>query len=76
MPVDVNLPDLGEGIDSGDILDLLVSEGDSIAKDQSILEIETDKATVEVPAPSAGRVTNTVVPCNGRLSIQFIVVAN
>ncbi len=56
MAVEIKLPDLGEGIDSGDILDILVSEGETISKDQNIVEIETDKATVEVPSSHAGKV--------------------
>jgi pyruvate/2-oxoglutarate dehydrogenase complex dihydrolipoamide acyltransferase (E2) component len=61
MAVDIKLPDLGDGIDSGDILEVLVSEGDVIQKDQGIVEIETEKATVEVPSPQAGRVTKVHV---------------
>jgi pyruvate dehydrogenase E2 component (dihydrolipoamide acetyltransferase) len=56
MPIDIKLPDLGDGIDSGDVLDVLVREGDQIKKDQGILELETDKATVEVPTSHAGTV--------------------
>jgi len=48
--VEVKLPDLGENIDSADVLNVLVKPGDSIEKDQGILEIETDKATIEVPS--------------------------
>ena len=56
MPTDIKLPDLGEGIDAGDILEVLVGVGDTINKDQGIVEIETDKATVEVPSGLAGKV--------------------
>jgi pyruvate dehydrogenase E2 component (dihydrolipoamide acetyltransferase) len=56
MAVDVKLPELGEGIESGDVIALLVKEGDVLAANQAILELETDKATVEVPSPHAGRV--------------------
>jgi pyruvate/2-oxoglutarate dehydrogenase complex dihydrolipoamide acyltransferase (E2) component len=55
--VEVKLPDLGDGIESGDILEVLVREGEEVRKDQSLFEVETDKATVEVPSPQAGRVT-------------------
>jgi pyruvate dehydrogenase E2 component (dihydrolipoamide acetyltransferase) len=57
MAVEVKLPDLGEGVDSGDVLEVLVAEGDTIEKEQGIVELETDKATVIVPAPQAGVVT-------------------
>ncbi len=56
MPFDFKLPDLGEGITEGEIRKWLVKEGDSVEEHQNVLEIETDKAIVEVPAPKAGRV--------------------
>ena len=56
MAVEIKLPELGEGIESGDVIALLVKEGDVLAANQAILELETDKATVEVPSPHAGRV--------------------
>jgi pyruvate dehydrogenase E2 component (dihydrolipoamide acetyltransferase) len=56
MPTEVKLPNLGDGVDSGDVLDVLVKEGDVIAKDQGILEIETGKATIQVPSSQAGKV--------------------
>jgi pyruvate dehydrogenase E2 component (dihydrolipoamide acetyltransferase) len=52
------LPDLGEGIHEGEIVKVLVSVGDKVNEDQPIFEIETDKATVEIPSPYSGTVTN------------------
>jgi len=57
MPTEIKLPNLGESIESGDVLEVLVAEGDRVKKDQSILELETDKATVMVPSPAAGVIT-------------------
>jgi pyruvate dehydrogenase E2 component (dihydrolipoamide acetyltransferase) len=57
MPIDVKLPNLGEGIDTGDVLELLVKEGDIVAKDQGIIELETGKATLQVPSSAAGKVS-------------------
>ncbi len=74
MGVDIKLPDLGEGIESGDVLDVLVAEGDTIAKDQNILEIETDKATVEVPASAAGKVTKIHVQSGQTIAIGDILI--
>ena len=51
------LPDLGEGIHEGEIMKILVSQGDQVDEDQTIVEVETDKAAVEVPSPYAGTVT-------------------
>jgi pyruvate dehydrogenase E2 component (dihydrolipoamide acetyltransferase) len=56
MPFDFKLPDLGEGITEGEIRKWLIKEGDSVDEHQNVLEIETDKAIVEVPSPKAGRV--------------------
>ncbi len=56
MPYNFLLPDLGEGITEGEIRKWLVREGDFIEEHQTVLEIETDKAIVEVPAPRRGRV--------------------
>jgi pyruvate dehydrogenase E2 component (dihydrolipoamide acetyltransferase) len=56
MTVEFKLPDLGEGIDEADILTVLVHEGDTVAVDQAIVTIETEKATVDVPSSVAGKV--------------------
>ncbi|RJQ41463.1 MAG: 2-oxo acid dehydrogenase subunit E2 [Nitrospiraceae bacterium] len=56
MPYDFVLPDLGEGITEGEIRRWLVKEGDTVEEHQTVLEIETDKAVVEVPSPKKGRV--------------------
>ena len=54
MAVEIKIPSLGEGVESGDVLEVMVAEGDSIEKGQSIVELETDKATVMVPASESG----------------------
>ncbi|MCH8824445.1 MAG: 2-oxo acid dehydrogenase subunit E2 [Planctomycetes bacterium] len=54
MPKDFKLPDLGEGVKEGQIVRLLVAEGDLIVEDQPLMEVETDKASVEIPSPYAG----------------------
>src|SRR5437867_12778387 len=56
MAIEVKLPNLGDGIDTGDVLELLVKEGDTVAKDQGIIELETGKATLQVPSSAAGKV--------------------
>ena len=55
---DFTLPELGENVTAGDVLRVLVKPGDTVAKDQTVLELETDKATIEVPSSVAGRVTD------------------
>ncbi len=61
MTTQITLPHLGESIDSGDVLSIFVSEGDTIQADQDIIEIETDKATMPVPSSAAGKVLKILV---------------
>ena len=61
MATQVTLPALGENIESGDVLSLLVSVGDVVAKNQDLLEVETDKATMPIPSPQAGKVLKILV---------------
>jgi len=53
------VPELGESITQGDVTRVMVKVGDTIAKDQSVLELETDKATIEVPSSVAGVVRHS-----------------
>jgi len=55
------LPDLGEGLTEGEIARWLVSEGQVIAEDDPLVEIQTDKTTVEIPSPAAGKVARILV---------------
>jgi pyruvate dehydrogenase E2 component (dihydrolipoyllysine-residue acetyltransferase) len=55
------LPDLGEGLTEGEVARWLVSEGQDVAEDDPLVEIQTDKTTVEIPSPAAGTVTRILV---------------
>jgi pyruvate dehydrogenase E2 component (dihydrolipoamide acetyltransferase) len=61
MATEIKLPSLGEGIESGDVLEVLVQPGDVVKKEQSLIEMETDKATVSVPSPVAGKIVSVTV---------------
>ncbi len=61
MAYEFKLPDLGEGLAEGEIARWLVSEGQEIAEDDPLVEIQTDKTTVEIPSPAAGIVTSILV---------------
>jgi pyruvate dehydrogenase E2 component (dihydrolipoamide acetyltransferase) len=60
MAYEFKLPDLGEGLTEGEIARWLVAEGQEIAEDEPLVEIQTDKTTVEIPSPSATRIRDTV----------------
>ena len=61
MAYEFKLPDLGEGLTEGEIARWLVSEGQEIAEDDPLVEIQTDKTTVEIPSPAAGVVSRILV---------------
>ncbi len=61
MSTQIKLPNLGENIESGDVLSILVREGDTVKADQDLLELETDKATMPIPSPHAGKITKVLV---------------
>src|SRR4051812_49766189 len=61
MAYELKLPDLGEGLTEGEIARWLVSEGQQVAEDDPLVEIQTDKTTVEIPSPAAGKVTQILV---------------
>src|SRR3954451_5635565 len=69
MATDFTLPELGENIAAGDVLRVLVKAGDTIAKDQPILELETDKATIEVPSSVAGKVQEIKVKAGEKVKV-------
>ena len=61
MATEFKLPNLGENIESGDVVNVLVKEGDEVKANQGVIEIETDKAVIEVPSTQAGRVSKVHV---------------
>ena len=61
MSVQFALPDLGENIESGDVIRILVDVGDRLAEDQTVIELETDKAVIEVPSSIDGTVTGILI---------------
>ncbi len=61
MATQIKLPHLGEKIESGDVLSILVAVGDTITVDQDLIEVETDKATMPIPSPEAGKVIKLLV---------------
>lgn len=69
MPVQFALPDLGENIASGDVIRILVDVGDRLAEDQTVIELETDKAVIEVPSSIDGTITQILVQQGDTISV-------
>ena len=61
MAYELKLPDLGEGLTEGEIARWLVAEGQEVAEDDPLVEVQTDKTTVEIPSPASGKVTRILV---------------
>ncbi|MBP1604680.1 MAG: aceF [Acidobacteria bacterium] len=74
MVTNVLLPELGENVSGGDVLRVLVAVGETVARDQPVLELETDKATIEVPSPVAGRVQDVRVKEGDRIKVGDLVL--
>jgi pyruvate dehydrogenase E2 component (dihydrolipoamide acetyltransferase) len=74
MPRPFVLPDLGEGLTEAEIVKILVREGDVVQEDAPLLEVETDKATVEIPSPMSGRVERIHVTPNQTVRVGQVLV--
>jgi 2-oxoglutarate dehydrogenase E2 component (dihydrolipoamide succinyltransferase) len=73
MLIDVVMPQLGESVVEGVVVKWLVEVGDTVAKDQPLLEISTDKVDAEIPSPSAGRVAQILVKPGETVPIQAVL---
>ena len=74
MAYEFKLPDLGEGLTEGEIARWLVAEGQEVAEDDPLVEIQTDKTTVEIPSPAAGTVTRILVAEGAVVPVGTILV--
>jgi pyruvate/2-oxoglutarate dehydrogenase complex dihydrolipoamide acyltransferase (E2) component len=68
------LPDLGEGLTEGEIARWLVTEGQDVAEDDPLVEIATDKTTVEIPSPASGTVSRILVPEGNVVPVGTVLV--
>jgi pyruvate dehydrogenase E2 component (dihydrolipoamide acetyltransferase) len=74
MAKEFRLPDLGEGVHEGQIIKLLVAEGDPVKEDQPLMEVETDKAAVEIPSPTTGTIAKWHVAEQQTVSVGDVMV--
>ena len=72
--MDVRLPRLGEGADSGVIATVFVKVGDQVRKDQPVLELESEKAVATIPAPAAGTVTKVLVKEGDEIRVGGLIL--
>jgi pyruvate dehydrogenase E2 component (dihydrolipoamide acetyltransferase) len=75
VTTDFTLPELGENIAAGDVLRVLVKPGDTLAKDQAVLELETDKATIEVPSSVAGVIKDVKVKAGDKVKVGQAILS-
>jgi pyruvate dehydrogenase E2 component (dihydrolipoamide acetyltransferase) len=73
MAVEIRLPVLGEGVDSGTVAGVLVAAGDTVEADAPLIELETDKAVIEVPASEAGVVTSLAVKAGDTVAVGQVI---
>jgi pyruvate dehydrogenase E2 component (dihydrolipoamide acetyltransferase) len=73
--MDVKLPQLAEGVESGTVVNILVSEGQEIKKDQAFMELETQKAVGSIPSPSSGTVTKVHVKEGMEVSVGQVLIS-
>ncbi len=74
MIKDVSIPDIGENITEGTVIDILVAEGDLVKEEQGLIEFETDKAVVDIPSPFIGRVSEILIAKGDTISIGKVII--
>jgi len=72
--IEFKLPELGEGIESGQVIEVFVTPGDIVSVEQPLLEIETDKAAVEIPSPVNGTIVDVYVSVGDTVKISQTLV--
>src|SRR3989344_5133025 len=74
MPYEFKFPDVGEGIQEGEIVKWLVKKGDEIKADQIIVQIETDKAVVDIPSPRNGTILKINYKESEKIKVGAVLV--
>ncbi len=73
--MDIRIPNLGEGSDSGTVVSIMVKEGDTIAKDQTILELENEKAVAPIPSTISGVISKLHVKVGDKVSVGHLIAS-
>ncbi len=72
--IEFKLPEIGEDIEEGSVVNVFVSPGDKVKKEQSLLELETDKAALEIPSPADGEISEVLVSNGDTVKIGQVLV--
>jgi pyruvate dehydrogenase E2 component (dihydrolipoamide acetyltransferase) len=73
MTKDIKIPDIGEKVEKGSVVSVLVAKGDAVELDQAIIEFETEKAVVEIPSPEHGKIIEVLVKEGDTLKIGDVI---
>jgi pyruvate dehydrogenase E2 component (dihydrolipoamide acetyltransferase) len=73
MSKEIKIPEIGENVESGEVIKVLVSAGDTVKADQAVIELETEKAVVEIPAPGEGRIAEIKVKAGDQVQIGQVI---
>jgi pyruvate dehydrogenase E2 component (dihydrolipoamide acetyltransferase) len=73
--MDIKLPRLSEGVESGTVVNILVSEGQQIKKDQPFMELETQKAVGSIPSPESGTITKIHVKEGMEVAVGQVLIS-
>jgi pyruvate dehydrogenase E2 component (dihydrolipoamide acetyltransferase) len=73
MIKEIRIPEISENVISGKVVDVLVKPGDDVEVDDPIIEFETDKAVVEIPAPFRGRITEILIKAGDELNVGDVI---
>ncbi|MFW6138838.1 MAG: 2-oxo acid dehydrogenase subunit E2 [Spirochaetota bacterium] len=74
MIYEVKLPEISENVETGDVVQVLVSPGDSVEKEQALIELETEKAAVEIPSPEKGKVVEINVEAGDTVKVGQLIL--
>ena len=72
--IEFKLPELGEGVESGQVIEVFIAPGDKVSAEQPLLEIETDKAAVEIPSPADGTILDVYVSSGELVKINQLLL--
>ena len=73
MAQPIKVPDIGEKVESGVVVAVLINVGDTVVEDDTVIELETDKALVEIPSPFAGRITDVLAKVGAQMKVGDVI---